>query len=70
MSEYNIFVNPALNPNMQIHYKQEMKRAEALFKTPTLPNPLGADHNFISARHDDNFNDFERHWISPLEKIV
>lgn len=70
MSEYNIFVNPALNPSMQIHYKQEMQRAEALFKTTTLSSSPGTDHNFISARHDDNFNDFERHWISPLERIV
>lgn len=64
MSEHPIFNNPALKPSIQIHYKQEMNRTQALF------NPPSDKPNFISARHDDHCNDFERNWVSLMEKIV
>jgi hypothetical protein len=67
----NLVVGRIVKSNLQRHYTREIERTVALLNTHSLSGRfIDTDRNFISARHDDNFNKFERHWIAPLEEVA
>ena len=72
MTEKNVsHAAQAAKPNFQRHYALEIARTLEAFNTfPGFGRMKTKQSNFIAPRHDDNFNDFERHWIAPLEEIT
>ncbi len=67
----NQVAKKSVKANAQRHYAFEIARASAAIGTPSKIGKHGVTHNsFIAARHDDNFNVFERDWIAPLEEIT
>lgn len=70
MKELQHYTRAMLKPSHQRHYAVEIERTLEAFNTPqTFNRPKAKPNNFISPRHDDNFNDFERDWIPALEEI-